>query len=926
MLNETKMTIGNDDDIVSNVKPAKEEEPTLFTLYCSNVFQKEKNTYYETEAIIRNKNDLQIAVSKDHIFGKMEKNYRSESRWLEGNVLYADIDNIGSEKEEDWITPQKFIDDFREYEFYLVASRNNNLPKVDDKGKSYKPRPRFHIYFPIGKNINNKNLFKNYLIKLNTYKPYFDKSIKDVSRYFFGVNIQADNHFIEYHKGESILKLLDTLNEGQGVLRVVEKTAKDIENEVKKSGKIKNGNRHKTLLDLAGAWYAQKSITDNETADIENCRNYLLEMNEKLFENPLGKERIGENEEGGEFYNIAKYKRDNYNPFIFNNEDEAAAFIEREGLILFLENRNLFVMNINITNAENVYNLKTFFHRYREYKIRVENKTENKTEKKDKEKAVYENFTDWFLEKATDDKYTTLYNIEYNPALPIGKNKEKKIFNLYKGFAYKPVNHKLDISPIYDFTLDIINNGNLESNEYLLNWIASLFQFPARKTTAIGLKGLQGLGKNILFDLIGDILGRENYFYADKAEYLDNSFNAIFQKKLFCFFDEGVWSNDRKSLGFIKAAITNNDSIENEKYEKMKQNKTYYKIVMATNEEWVVKVEHGNRRFFIPSLNNKWSYFYCEGDKEKQKERDTYFEKLSKYFHFSNKKGRPYTQEELDFLDRVKEQFLYDMMERDITEWSWENIPITEELIYQQSLSEDPITKTIKDFIKGDIDIHYYKKETQPDKIYVLLDDIHTAIKEETGLKNISKAKIGRKMRELLPELALSKYDYFGKMKNCYVLDKDLRSYLSCFRFPGIVLSKMLNKNEVGRYLPPPQQDASTPKTDPGNRKCGNGQEPIEEGIEGVASYDDDMLEIEKIVQEVEDATAPDPYDDMLEIEKIAREVEDATAPDPYDDEAPKGGDHQWQGRPGGPFPRERTIAPPRGDFEKVYKQMEGIA
>jgi hypothetical protein len=805
MLNENNLTNGNDSDIELNANPSK--IPTPFYIYYGKnkngkiIYGNHHNVEYPYRAVVNNEKDLSNVSQGDHTtilftdgYLKDDKEkinlkhcYRSNETFIKSKCLYADVDNDFTENEENWITPKKFLDIFKDYECYLVSSRNHNKIKIDDKGVEHKPRPKFHIYFPLKEEITDGKRFIECQKKLIDNYSFFDKSLCDCGRFLYGNFTNKENNFVIFNSGKCIIELLETLK--TKAQKNNKTQTENIEDKVKREGKIKNGERHETLLKLAYSYYSKNGITENEEEDIQKCREYLLKMNESIFENPLDANDL-ESSEGKELYNICVHRRNKYaeykekNQFIFNNENEASDFMEKEGLILFLENRNFYIMNTKITNVENVYNLKTFFHRYKKYKIKIGIKTDDKG----KENDLFIPFTDWFLEKETDDKYTTLYNIKYNPALPIGKNKEKRIFNTYKGFAYKPKNHNIDISPIYDFILDIINSGNIESNDYILNWSASLFQFPARKITAVGLKGLHGLGKNVFFNFLGEILGNDNYFYADKAEYLDSSFNAIFQEKLLCFFDEGVWSNDRKSIGFIKAAITNNDSVINEKHEKMRTNKTYYKIVMATNENWIVKVEHGNRRFFIPTLNNKWSYDYVEGNKEKQKERDGYFNMLSKYFYFSNKQGKPYTAEELSFLDKVKEQFLYDMMNRDITNWKWENIPITEELIYQQDLSEDPITKTIKDFIKGDLDIHYYKKETQQDKIYVLLDDIHTAVKEETGLKTVSKTKIGHKMKELLPEVQKSKYDYYGTMKSCYVFDKDFSTYISHFSFPGIVL------------------------------------------------------------------------------------------------------------------------------------------
>jgi hypothetical protein len=255
--------------VISNggiaVKPLPEKTPTPFNLYVSNCFQNNKNTYYPNEKVIQSIDGLRKAVKYDHIFSKTENGYRSREKCLGSNCLYADIDNEKTENETEWITPERFITDFKGYEFYLVSSRNHLIEK-----DGMKARPKFHIYFPIGKSINDVKVFETYLVKLTRHYKYFDASIKDASRFFYGINAGTRNHFILYNHGETIIKLLDTIT----IQKNTHDKSESIEN------KIPKGERNTKLFSIARQLYNNGK---NETEILEEIKY----INANLCESPL---------------------------------------------------------------------------------------------------------------------------------------------------------------------------------------------------------------------------------------------------------------------------------------------------------------------------------------------------------------------------------------------------------------------------------------------------------------------------------------------------------------------------------------------------------------------------------------------------------------------------------------------------------------
>lgn len=92
-----------------------------------------------------------------------------------------DLDNDHSEIPSEW----KDINDVRAafpgVPFYAVTSRNHMKPK---KGKA--PRPKYHVYFPIGR-VTNAEVYKTLKELALAVFPYFDRNAADAARYLAGV-------------------------------------------------------------------------------------------------------------------------------------------------------------------------------------------------------------------------------------------------------------------------------------------------------------------------------------------------------------------------------------------------------------------------------------------------------------------------------------------------------------------------------------------------------------------------------------------------------------------------------------------------------------------------------------------------------------------------------------------------------------------
>ena len=79
----------------------------MFTIYSSNVLEKEYNTLYKRKIAINNLNDLKEAVSRDYVSIRFKDYQRSNNNFLESDCIVMDIDNNHSDDPSSWIGPEK---------------------------------------------------------------------------------------------------------------------------------------------------------------------------------------------------------------------------------------------------------------------------------------------------------------------------------------------------------------------------------------------------------------------------------------------------------------------------------------------------------------------------------------------------------------------------------------------------------------------------------------------------------------------------------------------------------------------------------------------------------------------------------------------------------------------------------------------------
>jgi hypothetical protein len=315
-------------------------------------------------------------------------------------------------------------------------------------------------------------------------------------------------------------------------------------------------------------------------------------------------------------------------------------------------------------------------------------------------------------------------NIDCRFELPYGRN--GKIFNTFKGFKVKPINHGKDISLIYNHIKEVICSGNEIWNEYVVSWIADMFQSSFdKKGTAIGIRGKQGCGKSIIFDdlIIQRILGTEYGLHTENDPF-DGNFNGILKGKLLVNMDEGSWDTSRKTAGKIKSCITGMTEIINEKNKPERTYTNYKRFIFTTNEEWIVKVEDGDRRYFILECSDK-------------KVKD---------FAYFNALWAVIEDKE------CQEQFLYDMMNYNI-KINLRDIPMTEAKELQIKYSMAFIEKYIDSISESPNNLPYNPLNPDSNKYLVIDSEIEGKIEYRIPCNDLLKDYNGKYHQNMIQDV-----------------------------------------------------------------------------------------------------------------------------------------------------------------------------
>lgn len=170
-------------------------------------------------------------------------------------------------------------------------------------------------------------------------------------------------------------------------------------------------------------------------------------------------------------------------------------------------------------------------------------------------------------------------------------------YNLWRGFTCEAIPGNCD-----KFLEHIKTNiclGDEGHYTYLMTWLADAVQNPNHPGgTAVVMRGKQGTGKSFFAKAIGKLWG-QHFLQISQSKHLVGSFNAHLRDCVILFADEAFFAGDKKSEGTLKAIITEEHIVVEQKGIDSEASPNYIHLIMASNSEWVVPAALDDRRFFV---------------------------------------------------------------------------------------------------------------------------------------------------------------------------------------------------------------------------------------------------------------------------------------------------------------------------------------
>jgi len=177
---------------------------------------------------------------------------------------------------------------------------------------------------------------------------------------------------------------------------------------------------------------------------------------------------------------------------------------------------------------------------------------------------------------------------------------EGPYFNLWRGFTRDPAPSGSTHRSLDDFLEHTRRNvcGDNESlTRWLLGYFAHLIQRPWEKPrVALVFRGGKGTGKNACIERIGHLLGR-HFLLTSNRRYLLGNFNGHLEHCLMFVLDEAFWSGDKQAEGTLKDLITGREHVIEHKGKEPYAVANKTRVVILSNEDWVVPASHDERRF-----------------------------------------------------------------------------------------------------------------------------------------------------------------------------------------------------------------------------------------------------------------------------------------------------------------------------------------
>ena len=186
-----------------------------------------------------------------------------------------------------------------------------------------------------------------------------------------------------------------------------------------------------------------------------------------------------------------------------------------------------------------------------------------------------------------------------------GGNADPESFNLYRGLH-------ADACPsgscelFRELIFNVWASGNQELGEWLWEYLLHMVARPGERVrTSIAIRGSQGAGKSIVFEMMRRIFA-DMLLIIDNQNMILGAFNESLVGKLGAVLEEAAFAGDRGAFQKMKNLITGDTVHINPKHKAPITVENFARVFIISNDEHFVHLEPGDRRYTVIEVSDAW--------------------------------------------------------------------------------------------------------------------------------------------------------------------------------------------------------------------------------------------------------------------------------------------------------------------------------
>jgi hypothetical protein len=186
------------------------------------------------------------------------------------------------------------------------------------------------------------------------------------------------------------------------------------------------------------------------------------------------------------------------------------------------------------------------------------------------------------------------------PPMQVGAND----YNGWRGFTVDA--RSGDWSRNLTHVRDVICSGSDDLTFWVLNWCAALVQRPGdHAVSALVLRGGQGVGKGYFAKtMLGGLFDARHFAHISDRGQFYGRFNDILSGRCLVFLDEATWGGHKNEVGTLKGRVTEDTLNIERKGLPIEQERSMLHIIIASNEDWPIGIDHDDRRFCVLDVSD----------------------------------------------------------------------------------------------------------------------------------------------------------------------------------------------------------------------------------------------------------------------------------------------------------------------------------